>query len=493
MQKQDQICQQLATIVKPDQVQPWNAIADSLLQDQISQAIAPTHTPTCIVYPRTQTELAAIVACTHKNDWTVLPCGNATKLHWGGLAQAIDVVIRTSRLTQIIEHAVGDLTITVEAGLTLDTLQKHLAPFNQWLPLDPSYPKTATLGGILATADAGVLRQRYGGARDMVIGVSMVRADGTLAKAGGRVVKNVAGYDLMKLLTGSWGTLGIISQVTLRLYPQQPSSQTLCLSGSADAIQAVTESLLASSLTPTAATVIAPITAQGLSLNPLKDRQLKSDSLPDRQFERSDDLLTLLVRFQSIPVSIDQQVGQVMAWGKHLGLQGQILDSPQESALWAQLHTHMDSQPLPIPLHPIPLNMTGSSASHRDLKQVTCKVGVVASKTVSTLDKLNRLHPGLKGWINAGNGLGMVQMQGAIKADKDDQVDTLTVETLKEMRSLCETNGGFLTLLAAPQAWKQQATPADLWGYSSNALPIMARLKQQFDPNTNLSPGRFLV
>ena len=488
MQKQDQICQQLATIVNPDQVQPWNAIADSLLQDQISQAIAPTHTPACIVYPHTQTELTAIIACTHQNDWTVLPCGNATKLHWGGVAQAIDVVIRTSRLTQIIEHAVGDLTITVEAGLTLDALQKHLAPFSQWLPLDPNYPETATLGGILATADAGVLRQRYGGARDMVIGVSMVRADGTLAKAGGRVVKNVAGYDLMKLLTGSWGTLGIISQVTLRLYPQQSSSQTLCLNGSADTIQSVTASLLASSLTPTAATVIAPITAQCLSLNPLNDQQLNGDSLQERNTERSDDLLTLLVRFQSIPVSIDQQVGQMMAWGKQLGLQGQILDSPQESTLWQQLHAHMDSQNTPVPL-----DITGSSTSHRDLEQVTCKVGVVASKVVSTLAKLNHLHPGLKGWINTGNGLGIVQMQGATTADKGGQMNGLTVETLKEMRSLCEINGGFLTLLAAPQQWKQHLTPADLWGYSGNAQPIMARLKQQFDPNANLSPGRFLV
>lgn len=487
MQKQDQICQQLAAIINPDQIQPWNAIANSL-QNQISQAIAPTHTPACIVYPQTQTELAAIIACTHKNDWTVLPCGNATKLHWGGLAQAIDVVICTSRLTQIIEHAVGDLTITVEAGLTFNTLQKHLAPLNQWLPLDPSYPETATLGGILATADAGVLRQRYGGARDMVIGVSMVRMDGTLVKAGGRVVKNVAGYDLMKLLTGSWGTLGIISQVTLRLYPQQSSSQTLCLNGSANAIQSVTRSLLASSLTPTAATVIAPVTAQCLSLNPLKKEQLNGDSLPDRKAKRSDDLLTLLVRVQSIPVSIDQQIGQVMDWGKQLGLQGQILDSPQESTLWDQLHAHMNSQNTSVPV-----DMTGLSASHRDLEQVTCKIGVVASKTVSTLAHLNRLHPGLKGWINTGNGLGMVQMQGAVKAGKGGQTDALTVETLQDMRSLCETNGGFLTLLAAPQAWKQQLTPADLWGYSGNAQPIMARLKHQFDPNTNLSPGRFLV
>ena len=486
MQKHDRICQQLATIVNSEQVQPWNTLAD-FLQDQISQAIALNHTPACIVYPQTQDELAAIVACTHENGWTILPCGNATKLHWGGLAESIDVVISTARLTQIIEHAVGDLTITVEAGLTFDALQQHLAPLGQWLPLDPSYSNTATIGGILATADAGVLRQRYGGARDMVIGISMVRSDGALAKAGGRVVKNVAGYDLMKLLTGSWGTLGIISQVTLRLYPQQPASQTVYVTGATDAIQAVTASLFASSLTPTATTVLSPATAQCLSLWPDDIQQTRdrlNDSLNNLPHTRSTDLstapLTLAVRFQSISVSIEQQVEQVMTWAKQQGIQGQVLNSDQEAKFWHQLHTHMDDQ-------------NGNSPTSSTRQQVTCKVGVAPSQVVSTFAQLNRLYPGLRGWLNTGNGLGMIQIEAASLSDTAGQRDRPTIKTVKKMRSLCQSSSGFLSLFAAPQAWKEELSPPELWGYMGNAQPVMARLKQQFDPKAILSPGRFLV
>lgn len=471
MPKQDQICQQLLTLVNPDQVQPWNAIA-APLQDQISQAIAPTHTPACIVYPQTQDELAELVACSHANRWTILPCGNATKLHWGGVTDSVDVVISTARLTQIIEHAVGDLTITVEAGLTFNALQHHLAPLNQWLPIDPTYAETATLGGILATANAGVLRQRYGGARDMLIGVSIVRADGVQAKAGGRVVKNVAGYDLMKLFTGSWGTLGIISQVTLRLYPQPSDSRTVCLTGSITAIESVAAALLGSSLTPTSATVISAAMARQLCLDPIEpDAAQASNSKQnsERKSERAAEPLTLMVRFQSIPVSIEQQGAQVLTWGQQEGLQSQICEGDQETALWQQLHVHT--------------------------APVTCKVGVVASKAVSTLAHCNRLAPGLKGWINTGNGLGMVHMP-TNSLDPDGPTDShpsLTLETVQKMRSLCELNDGFLSLLAAPQDWKQKLTSVALWGYSGNAQPIMQKIKEQFDPSAILSPGRFLV
>ena len=474
MQKQDRIRHQLAAIVSPQQIQPWDAIAGSL-QDQISQAIAPTHTPTCIVYPQTQAELAEIVTCIHQQGWTMLPCGNGSKLHWGGLGKDIDVVISTSRLTQIIEHAVGDLTITVEAGITLAALQQHLAPVNQWLPLDPNYANSATLGGILATADAGVLRQRYGGARDMVIGLSMVRTDGQLAKAGGRVVKNVAGYDLMKLLTGSWGSLGMISQVTLRLYPQPPASQTVYLRGSEKAIQSVTATLFASSLTPTAATVLPEGTAQCLTL-------------VDNATPNTTDNLILAVQFQSIPVSLEQQVGQLEEWGQQQQLHSTRLEGTAESTLWHQLHTHMESQ-LPTP-SPTP---TDGLMSGLEQQSVTCKVGVLPAEVVLTLAQLQRQYPGIKGWINIGNGLGMLQIDLGTTAQDSGGVCKLTLDGLGKMRSLCEANGGFLTLLAAPKSWKQQLEPSTLWGYSGNALPVMTRLKQQFDPEEKLSPGRFLV
>lgn len=461
MQTDDRIHHQLSTIVKPHQIQRWDCVTGSL-QYQLSQAIAPTHTPTCVVYPQTQAELAEIVACAHHHGWKLLPCGHGSKLHWGGISQAIDVVISTSKLTQIIEHADGDLTLTVEAGLSFSELQNYLKPMKQWLPLDPHYAPLASMGGILATADAGALRQRYGGARDRVIGLSMVRNDGQLAKAGGRVVKNVAGYDLMKLLTGSWGSLGIISQVTLRLHPQQPASQTLYLTGPSSAIQTVATALFASSLTPTAAVVLSPWTAQCLGLN-------------RRDGSGQGDDLTLVVQFQSISVSIEQQVKQLTTWSKQQAIEPFILEDEPEVVFWQQIHSHME-EALP---------------HEAQRAQATSKVGVLPANVVSTLAHLHRQQPHLKGWINIGNGLGMIQCE--TDSTPDAQKSGASLEGLKKMRSHCESNGGFLTLLAAPQAWKQQLKPSELWGYSGNALPVMQRIKQEFDPDHQLSPGRFLV
>lgn len=194
------------------------------LGSALAQVTADHTLPQAVVYPTSETQLAEVMACAHQNQWRVLPCGAGSKLVWGGLGQGVDLAISTARLNQIIDHAVGDMTLTAQAGLTLAELTPKLAAVNQFLPLDPAYPDRATLGGIVATGDTGSLRQRYGGVRDMLIGLSLVRYDGQIAKAGGRVVKNVAGYDLMKLFTGSYGSLGIISQLTFRLFPVQETS-----------------------------------------------------------------------------------------------------------------------------------------------------------------------------------------------------------------------------------------------------------------------------
>ena len=206
LQKMKAIAPQLESIVRPDGVCDWENI-DATQQKQILEAIAPGPPPSCIVYPHTPAELAEVIACAHRNKWRVLPYGNGSKISWGGLVSGVELVVSTKRLNSIIQHAVGDLTVTLEAGTKFTDLQATLASSGQFLALDPDNPESATVGGIVATAAAGSLRQRYGGVRDHLLGITFVRADGQIAKAGGRVVKNVAGYDLMKLFTGSYGTL----------------------------------------------------------------------------------------------------------------------------------------------------------------------------------------------------------------------------------------------------------------------------------------------
>src|SRR5207302_4207274 len=138
----------------------------------------------------------------------VIPLCGCTKLSWGNPPSRASLLRSTARLNRVLEHAWADLTVTIGAGCTIQTLQQTLAQHGQCLALDPLWPEKATVGGILSTNDSGALRLRFGALRDLIIGVTIALPDGTLASSGGKVVKNVAGYDLPKLATGALGTLG---------------------------------------------------------------------------------------------------------------------------------------------------------------------------------------------------------------------------------------------------------------------------------------------
>ncbi len=172
-----------------------------------------------LIEPGTPQELAAVLAKANSAGRIVRPRGGGTKFDWGNPGAAANIVLSTTRLSRIVEHVWADMTVTVEAGCTIHALQTQLAQHKQWLAIDPLWPERATIGGILATNDSGALRLRYGALRDLIIGITIALPDGTLAMSGGKVVKNVAGYDLPKLMTGALGTLGVITQAVFRLHP----------------------------------------------------------------------------------------------------------------------------------------------------------------------------------------------------------------------------------------------------------------------------------
>jgi glycolate oxidase FAD binding subunit len=157
----------------------------------------------------------------------VIPRGGGTKMGWGNPPARAELVLSTARMNRVLEHAWADLTVTVEAGCTVQQLQQTLAQHGQMLAIDPLWPERATVGGILATNDSGTLRVRFGGLRDLIIGVTVVLTDGTIAHSGGKVVKNVAGYDLQKLMTGALGTLGVMTEAVFRLYPSPRETRSL--------------------------------------------------------------------------------------------------------------------------------------------------------------------------------------------------------------------------------------------------------------------------
>jgi glycolate oxidase FAD binding subunit len=186
--------------------------------------------------PATFEEAAANLAAAAAEGQAVRIRGAATKLEWGAAAAEPPFELHTTALDQIVEHNVGDLTAIVQAGTPLARLQDELGAQRQMLALDPplgASTREATIGGVIATADSGPLRHRYGGARDLVLGITVALSDGTIAKAGGKVIKNVAGYDLGKLFTGSFGTLGLILSVCVRLHPL-PLATATSLGASSD-------------------------------------------------------------------------------------------------------------------------------------------------------------------------------------------------------------------------------------------------------------------
>lgn len=416
----------------------WEKITASL-QSQIMTTFPTDKPPRYLVAPHNQQALSQILQYSHQHQYPLLLCGNGSKLDWGGfLSKNVELVVTTSKLNRIIDYAVEDLTITVESGVKLANLQSMLQENQQFLPLDGIYPETATIGGIIATADTGSWRQRYGGVRDLLLGISFVRADGAIAKAGGRVVKNVAGYDLMKLFTGSYGTLGAIAQATLRLYPLPSDSLSILVTGEDSQIQKFIQFLLASPLTPTAADLI-------------------SSSLVKQLTNQS--TIGLLLRFQSISISIEYQAKQVESVASQLELTSETYKNDLETNLWQRLKKMMEIK------------------NHS--QTITAKIGIIKDRAPNFLANFAQTtnHQGLA-IIHLNSGNGKVIITG-------ENLD----EQILKIRSICQQNQGFLSILTGPKSLKQKI---DIWGYTGNSLTIMEKLKQKFDPNYLLNPGRFL-
>lgn len=179
------------------------------------------------VAPKTLDEAAAAMRDSARNKTTVAFAGGGTEFGYGRAPDHVGMLLKTEKLDKVVDYAPADMTITVEAGVTLAALQQTLAVNSQRLALDAPQPERATLGGLLAANTYGPLRTRYGTLRDLIVGVEMIRADGSRARGGGKVVKNVAGFDIAKLLVGSLGTLAVITEVAFRLHPVPPASRTV--------------------------------------------------------------------------------------------------------------------------------------------------------------------------------------------------------------------------------------------------------------------------
>ncbi|MEK7700920.1 MAG: FAD-binding oxidoreductase, partial [candidate division NC10 bacterium] len=253
---QDALLEKLRAAVGP---------ANVLTGVDLSPHVVEGRTPEAAVFPASIEEVAAVIGLAAEAALPVTPWGGGTAASVGMPAARAGLVVGLSRLNRLVEHEPGDLTATVEAGVTVEALQAALRSRGQWLSLDPPDAERATVGGVLSTNASGPRRHLYGTARDLLIGVTVVTAEGAVVKGGGKVVKNVAGYDLPKLFIGSYGTLGIIVEATVKLRPLPDDERLVGVSFDRlkDAGTAV-RALMASDLIPNAVELLDAIAGSAL-------------------------------------------------------------------------------------------------------------------------------------------------------------------------------------------------------------------------------------
>ncbi len=391
--------------------------------------------PSVVVEPIDETELASVLSYANQHGLKVLIRGGGTQLNMGAPPQAGDILLSTTRLNGLIEYAPHDLTVSVQAGMRLIDLQNTLAQSNQWLALDPVLDADATIGGLLATNVSGAHRLRFGGVRDQLIGLRVVLADGTIAKGGGKVVKNVAGYDLPKLFTGSLGTLGVIVSATFRLYPRRPASQTILLhSPTLTPLCSLVEKILDSILEPTSLDLFSP---QGDS----------PDSI-------------LAVRFETEPQSIHDQTQLLLNHlAASLNTSAVALEDASESQFWQQVSHIQDAC--------------------EDASTVQLKASLLLTEVGPWLTHLQQSAIKIQWRAHAGYGLVHARLHG--------EPATLIPIINAARQQVMARQGSLVVTQALPQLAQQ----LDIWG-PIPSLAIMRQLKARFDPQSTLNPGRFV-
>jgi glycolate oxidase FAD binding subunit len=385
--------------------------------------------PKLVIVPGSESELAGALRLISNAGLTAFPRGGGTKIGWGNPPSRADIIISTGRLNEITEHAWADLTVSVGAGCTIQVLQESLAQHGQRLALDPLWPEKATVGGVLSTNDSGALRLRFGALRDLVIGVTLALPDGTLASSGGKVVKNVAGYDLPKLVTGAFGTLGVITRAVFRLHPLPRNTRSFSIRAKeAEEARHLIHTIQSSKLAHTAlqarfendaAPLVdilfegtkAGLSAQGAYLRKLVETASLTEASPEIWNARQDlwSFATpesyAIAKISILPAEIDKSISAV-----------------------------------------------AKSAKARQLRWKT---------------------------VGQATGIGFLRLEG-------DAADLLV--SLQELRDRFERSSGSLVVLDRPAGM----TTLDAWGSTGDALPLMKAVKQQLDPKNTLNPGRFV-
>lgn len=392
--------------------------------------------------PESVEDLSEIVRRRSGEGYALYPQGGRTALEFGGVPERPGVAVDLRGLDRVLDYPAADMTVSVEAGITLERLQVVLGEKGQRLPLDAPSPEKATLGGIFSTNASGPRRFGSGRPRDLILGVSFVKADGVEVKGGGRVVKNVAGYDLPKLLTGSLGSLGIITRMTLKTRPKPELSALAWVrfEKAEEAAEAL-DRLNTSRTRPM---------ALELWNAPASEELGAAVNLPPSQW-------VLVVGLEDNAESVRWQVG---ALGEELGRERvSVLEGDEAEPLWSAMADAQEYSP-------------GGLAFLANLRP---------SSVVGFAER-----PDPERWCvqaHAGNGI----VRGHWRAE-DGDIGRMDQEIMS-LRRRAVDGGGNLTLPVCPTSWKERL---GVWGGPRADWEMMRRIKQALDPARVMNPGRFV-
>jgi len=392
--------------------------------------------PREIVEPASAEDVAAVLASASTQRTSVVIRGGGTKIGWGRTPSSVDVLLSTTRLNAVVAHEHADLTATVQAGARLDEVNHILARHGQWLPIESAFDES-TIGGAIATNDSGPLRHRYGAPRDLLIGIRLALTDGRLIKAGGNVVKNVAGYDIARLMSGSHGSLAAIVSATFKLSPLPAATRTLVAAfDRADTLVAAVAAITSSQLEPAAV-------------------EIRTGSSVGSAFRRTSGPFELLLKFESTPAALDTYVQRARALMQ--STDSQVVSSQSEVDLWREhIRAPWRSAGSVVRFAWLPASLGGVLAFVDELRTSAADVELIGRAALGS---------------------------GLLRIDADVRVQRNVVE---RMRSRSDTFRHVVVLRAEPSL-KQQL---DVWGPLGDAGSLGASVKHALDPHGILNAGR---
>ena len=405
--------------------------------------------PPIVARPSDAAGVGAVLRLASEHDLRVVPRGGGTAINLGNVPSGLDIVLDLSGMTQMVEYRPRDLTVTVEAGMTVAAVQRVLDADGQLLALDPPLPERATIGGTLAADLTGPRRYRYGTARDILTGTAAVLADGTHVRSGGRVVKNVAGYDLNKLFIGSLGTLGVITQATFKLIPAPPARGMVAAQfATLEQADSVAKRVAGSTLAPLSLDLVNPVAARALA-----------DTLPSAAAEH----WLLVAELGGTRATVERTRTELLRIVRDAGGHGAEVPPASRETLYTRLRDF------------------GHAAEHATSLVLRAAALPSLAAQVSRLIADAANAAGVEPAVVARAGNGAVLSYWPIA--EPDAVRALVRGLREGLRLLA----GILVVERCPAAAKDTL---DMWGIAGPDVALMRRVKQAFDPAGILSPGR---